>query len=440
MIGPISMMSLTESFPRSVPTLLCCLLIISPLICSAVGDNLGSIDQELSLANHQSELSGLQQSSSRRSGNEVALETAVDPETYRPAPGDQLILYIGGSADLLISLVISADGSLIVPSLGVFPATKQTLAKLEESISEQCQQAYGGSQIALTLNRPANLRFPVTGLVAEPGVYESQAAVRLSDLIELAGGLGNGADSRRIQLSRADGSRLACDYLTWLVDSADEGNPILRSGDRIHVPAATSYYRVRGAFPVARSEVAPPNSILDRPFRPQTILVPAQTEDKLDFVLRAAGGLGDNYCSGKISIYSQAGQESSAAEEIQTVSLESAAGKSLRPGDVIEIPFCREWVSVTGAVERPGLYPYLPGQTVIDYILAAGGPNGRGRQSGWSFVDQASGDHQKAKASDSVAAGAMIWVPERRMQKFTSFLTPIVSAAALVVSMIAVTK
>ncbi len=434
--------SIHTIFRALISVLICvplCALILSHHFTEALADGLGNLSPKQEYASKRIE-AGQQQLSPGLGIAEVsALETEIDPAAYQVGPGDQLVLYIGGSTDLMIPLVVSADGSVVVPSVGVFHSGIMTLSQLEELVGKQCQQAYGSSEIALTLLRPAPLRFPVTGLVVEPGVYNSHAAVRLGDLIGYSGGLGNGANSRAIILMRKDGSRLTCDYLAWTVDGDDSGNPILQSGDRIHVPAASAFYRVRGAFPGTRQEIIRQNSLLDRPFYSRTILVPATSGDPLDFVLRAAGGLSESFCANYIIIH-QSDPEATSAPTTQNISLDKTSASIIKPGDTIEIPFCQEWVSVTGAVTRPGLYPFLPGQTVVDYVVAAGGPNDKGSSGGWRFIDPVSGNKSSADSNDTVPAGAMIQVPERRLQKFTSFITPFISAAALVVSIIAVNK
>lgn len=367
---------------------------------------------------------------------EIALEGAVDPAAYRLAPGDLLALSIWGATDLVIDLLVAADGSLVVPSVGVIQVDGKTLEETTELLRRECTGSYPHSEISLTLVRPALLRIPITGQVLEPGIYEVVSSFRLGDLIQLAGGLREGADSRGILIRGPDGEQRTCDLLAWMADGLDEGNPPLRSGDRVHVLPTSAAYRVRGVFSEGEKEPAP-SSPLDRPFESETRLIPSRPGDNLDFVLRAAGALGANFCDQAVRV--RRTRKEPTAEEECWVPLEAAHSYALEPGDIIEIPFCREWIAVVGAVVRPGLYPFLPGETVSSYVNAAGGYSQIGRSGGWT-IGGPGGLKQSAAYGDTVAAGSWIHVPERRSRSIALILTPIGTALALVVSFIALSK
>jgi hypothetical protein len=147
-------------------------------------------------------------------------------------------------------------------------------------------------------------------------------------------------------------------------------------------------------------------------------------------VLGAAGWRGAN-CAAD-GIWLSRGDD----RERRWVTLDEARALEARAGDILEIPFSREWVSVSGSVERPGYYPYLPGQTIADYVNLAGGPNEFGRDGGWK-VYAPTGERLGLDVDKPVVAGARIWVPERRWHKFATVLTPLGTAVAVVVSLTA---
>lgn len=374
----------------------------------------------------------LQQSERQRSGSTTApaslpLEAAVDPDRYVLSPGDVVTLTIWGAVELFLDLTVTSDGDLLVPSVGVVPAGGMTLSNAELLLRQKCAAPYPRSEIALSLVRPAVLRVPITGLVQVPGIHQVISSSRLQDLVGAAGGLRDGADRRAVRLQHADGSRAECDLLSWELDQQDAGNPMLRSGDRVHVLPIVEGYRVRGV-PHYASRVA---SGAAGPLEAETRLVPYREGDTLEFALRAAGGLGPFFCGDELWVQRAGGQ--------LRVPLDDAAAFLLEAGDVVDVPFCREWISVGGAVTRPGVYAFMPGQTVADYIYLAGGPSTRGRHSGWQMLG-GDGERRDASPADSVAAGAQIWVPERRAHTYATVLTPIASAVALLVSIIALTR
>ncbi|MBM3317925.1 MAG: SLBB domain-containing protein [Candidatus Eisenbacteria bacterium] len=357
-----------------------------------------------------------------------ALEAVIDPAGYWLAPGDELALGLWGSVDTVVPLVVSADGLLIVPTVGAIPAAGLTLADAEGRLRAVCAPLYPRSTVTLSLVRTGLLRIPITGQVIEPGVYEAPSSFRLDDLVALAGGLRAGADARAVLITRAGSAGPhACDLLAWRVLGALDGNPVLRTGDRVQVPAARGHYRVRGLFPEGEAAPRAGSSLVDRPFPSETRIVPARAGDTLGFVLAAAGGLG----AGGEGVWLERDGAARA-----WLSREAAEGEPARPGDIVEVPFSREWVAVSGAVQRPGLYPFLPGQTVADYIGLAGGPNQYGRTGGWRVYGP-QGERVEPGPGGAVAAGAHILVPERRWYKFWTVLTPLGTAAAVVVSVAA---
>jgi len=373
---------------------------------------------------------------------EMAFEGPVDPDTYRLAPGDRLILSIWGAANEVVPLVVTADASLVVPSVGVLAVDGLTLSAAERALRERARSSYRGAEITLTLARPALLRIAITGLVAAPGTYELPAGYHLSDLITLAGGLRESADTRRIRIEHRGGAESTCDQLAWWVDGLAGGNPGLGSGDRVFVPPLAGAYRVRGLVPSETDEAPARSSVVDRPFESRTRLIAAGKDDDLSFVLRAAGGLGPQFCDTGVWVTRAAGPGPGTSSGATTsgrrwVALADAGGFPMRPGDVVEVPFCGEWVAVGGSVTRPGLYPYLPGETVAHYVYAAGGPSQYGRTGSWKIRGPGDASEHSAAAADTVAAGAMIRVPERRAYTISSLLTPVATAAAVIVSIVA---
>jgi protein involved in polysaccharide export with SLBB domain len=340
-----------------------------------------------------------------------------------------LTVSIWGATDLMMELPVGADGNLIVPSVGVLPVSGTTLAAANEALREACRGPYPRSEVSLTLAQPALLRIPVTGMVADPGSWEVLSTSRVSDVLQMAGGLREDADSRQVEIRRGGDAVLRCDLLAYLADGAADENPMLRSGDRVYVPPAENVVRVRGILSSAPGEQIRPSSPLDRPFEPQTRMVPLRGEDHLDFVIRAAGGPGRAFCDE--GVWVQRG-------DTTAVWVERAGWPrfAMSPGDVVDVPFCREWVAVVGEVVRPGLYPFLPGETVADYVFAAGGPSRFGRGDGWSIVER-SGEERSAAPGDTVAAGMHIHVPQRRMRSVSEFIAPVASLLALTISLVA---
>ncbi|MFC1572782.1 SLBB domain-containing protein [Candidatus Eisenbacteria bacterium] len=370
--------------------------------------------------------------------DDLVLEEAVDPANYRLAPGDRLVLSVWGAADIDFDLEVAADGTLLVPTIGVFAANGLSLDAATDLIREGCVDRYPNSDVSLTLVRPAWIRIPITGGVLSPDTYTVLSTSRLSELAFLAGGLSEGADSRAILIQSNDGTERRCDLLSWQTDGVPEGNPSLRFGDRVHVAPARSVYRVRGVFPQDDDATVGGASLLDRPFQPRTHLVPTRPGDNLSFVLRAAGGRTAGNC--RDGVWVRRGEQGGKGDGTFWVDLDEAGSFLMEEKDDIEVPFCREWIAVGGSVSRPGLYPFLPGETVAGYVYAAGGPNEIGRTGGWKISGPHEATLRAVAPGDTVLAGSQIWVPERKSHTVSRLITPIGTAVAIIVSIIALTR
>lgn len=440
-------------------------LIVAGVVTPILGLTPGARAQEGSLARRGAaweQNRALRQLESRSEAGQSALsrlsaewgfEGPVDRSEYVVGPGDELVLSIGAPTDLLLPLTVTADGALLIPSVGAVDVRRLTLHEAEQTVAEACRPAYPQALISLHLVRPAPLRVPVTGLVTEPGIYTLPGTARLADLIQRAGGLRPSADSRRVRIAAPDGAPELADHLSWRALGLREGNPMLHSGEQVHVPAAAASYRVRGTFS-AEDEPTGATGVVDRPFEPQVHVIAARGGDNLAFVLEAAGGLPAGHCEPGVWVTrtteegaTPSGTEAAAGSapprgqrERIWVRLAACAEFEMRPGDVVDIPFCREWIAVAGSVNRPGLYPFLAGQTVADYVFAAGGPTLTGKNNGWEIWEPVSGERHSAAPQDTLAAGQQVWVPERRAHKISTLLTPIGTAVALVVSIVAITR
>jgi len=108
----------------------------------------------------------------------------------------------------------------------------------------------------------------------------------------------------------------------------------------------------------------------------------------------------------------------------------------LEPADLVEVAQTMRWVFVVGSVDTPGRYPYYSGFTARDYVSLAGGESEHGRSSGWklSFPD---GSTPGADDRTTITPGTTIRVPERRTRWITNVLSPLTTAAALVLSVVA---
>lgn len=395
----------------------------------------------------------------------VPLEAPIDPDAYRLIPGDRLHLGVWGEFARELELVVSPEGDLIVPKAGPVRVSGLTLREAERRVLEVLRPVHGRAPASLRLLTPGTFRLSVTGLVAYPGHYEVTEAHRLSDVLEAAGGVRPGGSLRRVRLrALAEGGALGVagllgasggsapglpgngtgappvmevDLLRWIVQGDDAANPFLLPGVTVEVPAQQEVVRVRGPLAgrgaaLSRTGGYAPGTV-EVEEEELTFQLEVRPGDTVGLLLDQLGGLNDR--STGAGVLRRDGRPPRALE----VSSSEGRAVPLEPGDVLEIGYAPRWVFVTGSVRAPGRFPHLPGLDVREYVSMAGGPTENGRQTGWQLETQ-DGQRRKVERTEEVPSGATIRVPERATYRLTTWLAPLSTATALLISIVALTN
>jgi protein involved in polysaccharide export with SLBB domain len=369
------------------------------------------------------------------------LETLVVPDTYRLFSGDELHLGIWGEIPCSFLLSVGPEGDLVLPGKGPLRVAGLTLGEAEDAVVANLRPIYGQARITLRLAQQAKIRIMVTGMVAKPGIYQVTGADRLSSLLELAGGVRPGGSLRRIVVRPLDGGSgqgepREIDMLPWLLRGEIGSNPFLEPGMRVEIPAQGAAVRIRGPVfsrGALQTPVAAAVRIGDRPEEEPDLFIEMLLGDTVGLLLDQVGGLSDR-ATGR-------GTLRRGNEPPRVLDLSSPDGRSLplRPGDTLEVEYAMRWVFVTGSVRSPGRFPYLPGLDATDYVHLAGGPTEVGRTSGWT-IEGSDGTRQPVEHAGPVRPGSTLRVPERRSYKATTWLSPLSTATALIISVVALTR
>jgi protein involved in polysaccharide export with SLBB domain len=369
------------------------------------------------------------------------LETLVDPHTYRLFSGDQLHLGIWGEIPRTYVLPVGPEGDLVLPGQGPLRVAGLTLREAEESVIAALRPIYGQARVTLRLTQPARIRVMITGMVVKPGIYEVTGGDRLSSLLELAGGVRPGGSLRRIVVRPSDGQSTDAnpreiDMLPWSLRGEIGANPFLQPGLRVEVPTQTASVRIRGPV-FSRGALQAPTTaagrIGDRPEEEPDLCLELREGDTVGVLLDQVGGLSDR-ATGRGILHRGDGPP-------RPLDLTSPDGRSvvLRPDDMLEVEYALRWIFVTGSVRSPGRFPYLPGLGARDYIYLAGGPTEIGRSSGWT-IEAPGGKRKSVSHAGPVPPGSTLRVPERRSYWTTTWLSPLSTASALIISVVALTR
>jgi polysaccharide biosynthesis/export protein len=256
------------------------------------------------------------------------------------------------------------------------------------------------------------VRVVIAGEVQRPGPYtvpiqEGSQFPRLTQALQLAGGIKQSADIGQVQLIRAaTGEAITLNLweLTQLGGNLND-DPILLEGDSIFVPTATSIDPAQ-TRQLASTSVAPaastpiPVVVVGEVFRPGAYTVNNETGTEPPTLTRAidlAGGITDIADVRRVELR-RLTQDGLQSIEVNLWELLTSGDVSqdviLQAGDTIAIPTAREvdpteiaalasasfspdaiQVNIVGEVRRPGLIQVPPNTPLNQALLAAGGFN-----------------------------------------------------------------
>jgi protein involved in polysaccharide export with SLBB domain len=180
--------------------------------------------------------------------NPDALEAAIDPHSYILGPLDVLAVAIVVREMRTYELPVLPEGVVVVPNVGVLQADGITLEAFRTALRQAVARRYQNFELSCHLAQARQFRVYVTGEVKQPGTLTARPFERVSDLIERAGGFGDAASKRGIEVRDAAGTVLThVDLAAFYATGDMTGNPHVAAGQVIVVPPPHAVVQVSGA-------------------------------------------------------------------------------------------------------------------------------------------------------------------------------------------------
>lgn len=331
---------------------------------------------DMELFSDKEKLSGITPSLTAPRG--PALESTISPENYFVGPSDGFSVNIWTSPPLAFQLVVTPEGSLIVPTVGEIRVADMTLAAAKKKVLDEINKRYirGGASVTLVTPRP--ILVTVRGLVLTEGTFAMAAYNRANRAVDEANKLNpmysaeylesllKRMSTRRITVRHKDGTQTRVDVPKFLATKDDRWNPYLREGDVIVVPQNDFGKNVIGVYGAVnapgRYEYAEGDSVKD--------------------ALRIAYGFGPKAEVDSIEFSRQNLDGEIITRKIingRAIMAGTEPDFPLQPGDrlLVRGGIDRRGdyrVAVNGEVVYPGTYPITRNSThLADVIRAAGG-------------------------------------------------------------------
>lgn len=268
-------------------------------------------------------------------GHRTPLTSGEISPDYVLGIGDELVVTYRGQMSRTVSAVVNRDGDVILPDIAPLRAVGLTIGDLRDRLREETRRSMTGTEVFVSVGNIRLISVAVLGEVRRPGTLSVNSFATVVDALVAADGVRRSGSLRRLELVRADGTRLPIDLYQYLTGGASAAQTVLRDGDRIVVPLIGPTVAVDG-------DVARPGIFETSP---------GQSSMAMDDALRLAGG--PLRPAGNRLMHISFGPDG-----VQTVNTTNGRTGSLKRGEILQVFIDRNVVGgtavVEGSVSTPG--------------------------------------------------------------------------------------
>ena len=161
------------------------------------------------------------------------------PADYVIGPDDILIIVFWREKDLSSEALVRPDGRISIPVLQDIEAAGLTPEQLRVKLTEQAEKYVEDPNVTVVVKQINSRRVYITGMVSKPGPYMLTMPMTVVQLISMAGGLLEYADSKNIVIMRNEGANPTSyrfNYREVAERKNLKQNIMLKPGDTIIVP------------------------------------------------------------------------------------------------------------------------------------------------------------------------------------------------------------
>lgn len=167
----------------------------------------------------------------------------LTPQSYSLGPGDRLRVELLNVPEYSGEYVVSGEGAIAFPVLGVGQVQGLTVPQLQEVLRESYGKYVRRPLVTVTLIEARSITVTVEGAIFQPGILQldrpsAQALPRLADALQRAGGITDQGDLQRIQVIRGD-QQWTVNLERFLLRSQLGENLPLQDGDLVRVPTSS---------------------------------------------------------------------------------------------------------------------------------------------------------------------------------------------------------
>jgi polysaccharide export outer membrane protein len=163
----------------------------------------------------------------------------VVPPGYLIGTDDVLSIVFWKDKDMSADAQVRPDGRIALPLINEVQAAGLTPEQLREKITEESKKFMEDANVTVVVRQINSRKAFITGEVHKPGPYPLTSATTVLQLISLAGGLREYADSKKIVIMRTVNGKqtsLKFNYKDVVAGKNLTQNIELKPGDTVVVP------------------------------------------------------------------------------------------------------------------------------------------------------------------------------------------------------------
>jgi polysaccharide export outer membrane protein len=163
---------------------------------------------------------------------------AVDvPDGFVIGPEDVLSIVYWRDKDMSTQVTVRPDGKISLPLLDEVQAAGLTPAGLRAQLTEESKRFFANPTVTVVVDTINSRKVFITGQVVKPGPYVIAVPTTVLQLISMAGGLKDFADSKNIMIVRHENGTSASHRFNYKEMRKNlRQNIELKPGDTVVVP------------------------------------------------------------------------------------------------------------------------------------------------------------------------------------------------------------
>ena len=286
----------------------------------------------------------------------TALATADTTDNYILGPGDKIAILVFGHEELSMEgVTVRPDGLVTHPFLGALKASGQTPTQLAARITEDLKKELREPIVTISVLEMTGASVYVRGEVTAPGAFPATAPLPVARALNLALGLTPRANRREAYIINPQGDSRKVDLAAALGERMNDF--MLQPRETLVVP------------PVQVKAV----TIIGEVGKPGKYGVAAPDDTVMDALLEC-GGVTPN-ADRRYALLVRGGDQPQRVDIGPILTYQAGfTGPRLETGDMLVFPRAVNYVTVWGAVAKPGRISLGPDEVrVADVVAGSGG-------------------------------------------------------------------